>query len=148
MLENIDEKLKELLLEVTQKKIDLPPFVPGISHIPVTGKVIDNTDLLNLVDSSLDAWFTSGRFTDEFEKKISEFLGMRHCLFVNSGSSANLLAMSALKIFYELRDGDEIITSAVGFPTTVNPIIQNNLIPVLIDAEEGTYNINVELIEE
>ena len=71
---------------------------------------------------------------------------MRHCLFVNSGSSANLLAMSALKIFYELKDGDEIITSAVGFPTTVNPIIQNNLIPVLIDAEEGTYNINVELI--
>lgn len=147
MLENIDEKLKELLLEVTQKKIDPPPFVPGISHIPVTGKVIDNTDLLNLVDSSLDAWFTSGRFTDEFEKKVSEFLGMRHCLFVNSGSSANLLAMSALKIFYELKDGDEIITSAVGFPTTVNPIIQNNLIPVLIDAEEGTYNINVELIE-
>ena len=113
-----------------------------------TVKVIDNVDLLNLVDSSLDAWFTSGRFTDEFEKKVSEFLGMRHCLFVNSGSSANLLAMSALKIFYELKDGDEIITSAVGFPTTVNPIIQNNLIPVLIDAEEGTYNINVELIEE
>ena len=148
MLENIDDKLKELLLEVTQKKINPPPFVPGISHIPVTGKVIDNIDLLNLVDSSLDAWFTSGRFTDEFEKKVSEFLGMRHCLFVNSGSSANLLAMSALKIFYELKDGDEIITSAVGFPTTVNPIIQNNLIPVLIDAEEGTYNINVELIEE
>jgi CDP-6-deoxy-D-xylo-4-hexulose-3-dehydrase len=69
MLENIDDKLKELLLEVTQKKIDPPPFVPGISHIPVTGKVIDNVDLLNLVDSSLDAWFTSGRFTDEFEKK-------------------------------------------------------------------------------
>ena len=73
---------------------------------------------------------------------------MRHCLFVNSGSSANLLAITALKIFYELEDGDEIITSSVGFPTTVNPIIQNNLIPVLVDAESNTYNIDVELIEE
>ena len=148
MFENIDQDLEKLISKVSDKKLQDTPFVPGITHIPVTGKVIDSYDLLNLIDSSLDAWFTSGRFTEEFEKKISQFLGMRHCLFVNSGSSANLLAITALKIFYELEDGDEIITSSVGFPTTVNPIIQNNLIPVLVDAESNTYNIDVELIEE
>tara|TARA_B100000700_G_scaffold216885_1_gene238544 strand:- start:2899 stop:4194 length:1296 start_codon:yes stop_codon:yes gene_type:complete len=148
MLENIDNDLNKIISDISVEKLSTPNFVPGISPIPVTGKVIDKSDLLNLVDSSLDAWFTSGRYTEEFEKKLSKFLGIRHCLFVNSGSSANLLAITALKIFNELKDGDEIITSAVGFPTTINPIIQNNLVPVLIDAEINTYNINVDLIEK
>jgi len=148
MLENIDSDLNKIISDISVEKLSTPNFVPGISPIPVTGKVIDKSDLLNLVDSSLDAWFTSGRYTEEFEKKLSKFLGIRHCLFVNSGSSANLLAVTALKIFNELEDGDEIITSAVGFPTTINPIIQNNLVPVLIDAEINTYNINVDLIEK
>ena len=148
MLENINGDFKKLLDEISDEKLKEVNFVPGISPIPVSGKVIDKNDLAYLVDSSLDAWFTSGRYTDEFEKSISKFLGTRHCLFVNSGSSANLLAVTALKEFYNLEDGDEIITSAVGFPTTVNPIIQNNLVPVLIDAEMDTYNIDVSLIEE
>ena len=148
MLENINGDFKKLLDEISDEKLKEVNFVPGISPIPVSGKVIDKNDLAYLVDSSLDAWFTSGRYTDEFEKSISKFLGTRHCLFVNSGSSANLLAVTALKEFYNLEDGDEIITSAVGFPTTVNPIIQNNLVPVLIDAEMDTYNIDVSLIEK
>ena len=148
MLENINGDFKKLLDEISDEKLKEVNFVPGISPIPVSGKVIDKNDLAYLVDSSLDAWFTSGRYTDEFEKSISKFLGTRHCLFVNSGSSANLLAVTALKEFYNLEDGDEIITSAVGFPTTVNPIIQNNLVPVLIDAEMDTYNIDASLIEE
>tara|TARA_B100000941_G_scaffold99551_1_gene69520 strand:+ start:334 stop:1620 length:1287 start_codon:yes stop_codon:yes gene_type:complete len=148
MLENIDNNFKKLLDEISEEKIQKVNFVPGISPIPVSGKVIDKEDIAYLVDSSLDAWFTSGRYTSEFEKSISKYLGTRHCLFVNSGSSANLLAVTALKQFYNLKDGDEIITSAVGFPTTVNPIIQNNLVPVLIDAEMDTYNIDVSLIEK
>ena len=148
MLENIDNNFKKLLDEISEEKLQKVNFVPGISPIPVSGKVIDKEDIAYLVDSSLDAWFTSGRYTSEFEKSISKYLGTRHCLFVNSGSSANLLAVTALKQFYNLKDGDEIITSAVGFPTTVNPIIQNNLVPVLLDAEMDTYNIDVSLIEK
>lgn len=123
-------------------------FVPIISPIPVTGKVLDKNDLRNLIESSLDMWLTSGDFTEVFEKKISKFLGIRHCLFVNSGSSANLLALSSLKVFYNLSEGDEVITSAVNFPTTVNPIIQNGLKPVFVDAEPKTYNIDANLIEK
>ena len=93
-------------------------------------------------------WLTAGQYTDAFEKGLKEFTGIRHALFVNSGSSANLLALSALKIYYELNDGDEVITSAVNFPTTLNPILQNNLKPVLVDAEEGSFNIDPLKIEE
>lgn len=122
-------------------------FVPYISKVPVSGKVLDKEDLNNLIQSSLDLWLTSGDFTQKFEKEISKFLGIRHTLFVNSGSSANLLALSALKIFYNLQDGDEVITSAVNFPTTLNPIIQNNLKPIFVDAEQGSFNIDPDLIE-
>jgi len=123
-------------------------FVPNISKIPVSGRVLDKKDLEYLIKSSLELWLTSGEFTDEFEKKLSKKTGLRHCLFVNSGSSANLVAISALKKLYDLNDGDEIITSAVNFPTTLNPILQNNLIPVLVDAEVSSYNINTDLIEK
>ena len=102
-------------------------FIENISSIPVSGKVLDNKDLINLIQSSLDMWLTAGEFTEKFEKAISAKTGIRHTLFVNSGSSANLLAITALKEFYNLQDGDEVITSAVNFPTTLNPIIQSNL---------------------
>ena len=123
------------------------PFIPNISSIPVSGKVLDKEDLEYLIRSSLDMWLTSGDFTDEFEKKLKSSTGHRHALFVNSGSSANLLALTALKILHNIDEGAEIITSAVNFPTTLNPILQNNLTPVLVDAERGTFNIDADLIE-
>ncbi len=123
------------------------PFIPNISSIPVSGKVLDKEDLEYLIRSSLDLWLTSGDFTDEFEKKLKSFTGHRHALFVNSGSSANLLALTSLKILHNVDEGAEVITSAVNFPTTLNPILQNNLIPVLVDAEKGTFNINADEIE-
>jgi len=146
-LDKIKNKILKLTAQYTRERLSQETFVEYISKVPVTGKVINDDDIVSLVDSSLEGWLTSGQYTEKFEKAISKFLGTRHTLFVNSGSSANLLAMSALKEFYELKDGDEIITSAVGFPTTINPIIQNNLKPVLIDAEIATLNINADLIE-
>jgi CDP-6-deoxy-D-xylo-4-hexulose-3-dehydrase len=124
------------------------PFVPGITHIPVSGKVLDKDDLINLISSSLEMWLTAGDYTDNFEKKISKYLNIRHCLFVNSGSSANLLAISSLKILYDVKDGAEVITSAVNFPTTLNPILQNNLKPIFVDVDPHTYNIDADQIEE
>tara|TARA_B100001250_G_scaffold410385_1_gene436734 strand:- start:3947 stop:5245 length:1299 start_codon:yes stop_codon:yes gene_type:complete len=147
-----DDNLSKEIIELTNKYFDSnykeKEFIPHISQVPVSGRVLDKEDLEYLIKSSLDMWLTSGDFTELFEKNLSKETEIRHCLFVNSGSSANLLAVTALKIFYELKDGDEIITSAVNFPTTLNPIIQNNLVPVLIDAEVGTYNIDANLIEE
>ena len=147
------ESLRDQILNLTkqyfeEKTQQQPAFVPYISDIPVTGKVLNGDDIMNLVDSSLDAWLTAGRFSDMFEEKIRKYLGVRHCLFVNSGSSANLLAISALKIHYDIKDGGEVITSAVNFPTTMNPIIQNNLKPILVDVESQNYNINPKLIED
>ncbi len=147
-LENLKKQILDLAGEYSRIDLAEKPFIGGITHIPVTGKKIDETDIQNLIESSLDAWFTSGHFTEKFEKKINQFLGTRHTLFVNSGSSANLIALSALKELYEINDGDEVITCAVGFPTTINPIIQNNLVPVLVDADLSTYNINADLIED
>ena len=147
------ESLRDQILNLTKQYFEertqqQPAFVPYISDIPVTGKVLNGDDIMNLVDSSLDAWLTAGRFSDMFEEKIRKYLGVRHCLFVNSGSSANLLAISALKIHYDIKDGGEVITSAVNFPTTMNPIIQNNLKPILVDVESQNYNINPKLIED
>lgn len=137
-------QLSENYFEIDNKEI---PFIPGVSKIPVSGKVLDKKDLENLLLSSLDMWLTSGDFTDKFEKGLSKYLKIRHCLFVNSGSSANLLALSGLKVLYNLNDDDEVITSAVNFPTTVNPIIQNNLKPVFVDADKSSLNIDASLIE-
>ncbi len=118
----------------------------------VSGKIIDTKELHNMLDASLDMWLTSGHFNDQFENELAEFLKVKYALTVNSGSSANLLAISALKSVLlgerRLTDGDEIITLAAGFPTTVAPIIQNNLIPVFIDVELGNYNAVLEQIEE
>ena len=121
-------------------------------YIPASGKIIDEKDLDNMIDSSLDMWLTAGRFNDEFEKKLSEFLNIKYALTVNSGSSANLIALTALtspKLNEKrLKKGDEVITVAAGFPTTIAPIIQNGLIPVFIDIQLGTYNIDPSQIEE
>ncbi len=122
-------------------------FVPGETAIPVSGRVFDAQDIIHLVDASLDFWLTTGRYAARFEREFARFLGVRHALLCNSGSSANLLAVSALtssKLGERcLKPGDEIITVAAGFPTTVNPIVQNGLVPVFVDIELGTYNIDV-----
>ena len=147
LIYDIQEEILQLSEKYFQLKNKNNSFIPFLSPVPVAGKVIDSGDLKNTLLSCLDMWYTAGEFTEKFEKLISSKLGLRHCLFVNSGSSANLLALTALKIHYNLDDGDEIITSAVSFPTTINPIIQNNLKPVLIDAEEKTLNIDADKIE-
>ncbi len=123
---------------------------PG-QYISVGGKVLDEKELFNMIDASLDMWLTAGRFHDAFEKKFADFLNVKHALAVNSGSSANLLALSALTSHKlgdrRLKEGDEVITVAAAFPTTVAPIIQNNLIPVFVDVEPRTYNIDPLQIE-
>jgi CDP-6-deoxy-D-xylo-4-hexulose-3-dehydrase len=127
-------------------------FIPGVTSIPVSGKVIDGDDISTLVDSALDGWLTSGRFTEQFQRELARFIGSRDALFVNSGSSANLVALSALtspKLGKRaLRAGDEVITVAMGFPTTVNPIIQNGLKPVLVDVELQTYDAIADRLKE
>tara|TARA_E500000331_G_scaffold341631_1_gene374331 strand:- start:7735 stop:9033 length:1299 start_codon:yes stop_codon:yes gene_type:complete len=145
---NLSDEIIKLSNQYFQENFNSHTFVPYISQIPVSGKVLDEKDLEYLIKSSLDLWLTSGEFTNTFEKNLRKKTNHKHAIFVNSGSSANLLALSAIKIFYELEDGDEVITSAVNFPTTLNPIIQNNLKPVLVDAEIGTYNIDAKLIEK
>lgn len=127
------------------------PFVPGESPVPVSGKVVGAPELRNLIDSSLDLWLTTGRFNDAFEKRLAEFIGARFALTVNSGSSANLVATAALCSpmlgAKALKPGDEVITCATGFPTTVNPSIQNGLVPVFVDVDLPTYNVRSDLIE-
>lgn len=127
-------------------------FIPGETAIPVSGKVFDEEDLEYLIEASLDFWLTEGRFTDTFEKQFKKWFGLRTCALVNSGSSANLVALSALTSPQlgdrQLKPGDEVITTAEGFPTTVNPIIQNGLTPVFLDAEIPTYNIDTSRLEE
>lgn len=145
----------DLLSDVRQfaaEQLSPKPFVPGESLVPVSGKVLDSDDIAALVDSSLEGWLTAGHFHDEFERALSRYVGVRNALFVNSGSSANLIALSALtspKLGKRaLKPGDEVITVAAGFPTTVNPIIQNRLIPVFVDVELGTYDAVIDQVRE
>src|SRR5208337_105947 len=127
-------------------------FVPGVSPVPVSGRVLDVHDLVSLLDASLDLWLTTGRFAEQFEREFASFFEVRNAILVNSGSSANLLALSCLtspKLGNRaLKPGDEIITMASGFPTTVNPIVQNRLVPVFLDATIPTYNVDVSYLEE
>jgi len=128
------------------------PFEPGVTPVPVSGKVFDGDDLRHLVDASLDFWLTTGRYAARFEREFAAFMGVRHCSLVNSGSSANLLALTALTApelkDRRLRPGDEVITCAAGFPTTVNPILQNGLVPVFLDAHIPSYNLDPSRLEE
>lgn len=128
-----------------------PEFVPGVTPIQVSGRVFDRSELLSLVDAALDMWLTTGRFTTDFERRFAGVMGVRHALLCNSGSSANLLALSALtspKLHSQrLQPGDEVITCATGFPTTVNPILQQGLVPVFVDADPVTYNAMSDRLE-
>lgn len=153
-MSQLDTERTALLEQVrayAAKKLAPQPFEPGKTAVPPSGKVLGAEELVNLVDASLDAWLTTGRFNDAFEKKLAAYLGVPHVLTCNSGSSANLLALSALTspLLGEraLKPGDEVITAAAGFPTTVNPILQNNLVPVFVDSHIPTYNPLPETIE-
>jgi len=147
--------LRQMILDLTgeyARRFHAPrPFVPGESAVPVSGKVYDESDMRNLVDSALDFWLTTGRFNEAFEARLAKRLGVAHALTTNSGSSANLLALSTLTSHYfrgdALKAGDEVITVATGFPTTVNPSLQYGLVPVFVDVDIPTYNIKPEMIE-
>lgn len=138
---------KDIITKVTDfyKSCRKDPFIAGKTHINYAGRVYDENEIKSLINASLDFWLTAGRYAKKFEKKFAKFLGLKYCILTNSGSSANLLAVSALTSPLlkkrRLLPQDEVITTACGFPTTVNPIIQNNLIPVFIDIDLKTYNI-------
>lgn len=156
-LDNMTEKdAKEAILSAVKAYCDTyhnqkPPFREG-QRIPYASRVYDSAEMVNLVDSALEFWLTAGRYTAEFEKKFAEYLGVRYCALVNSGSSANLLAFSVLTspLLGERRvnRGDEIITVAAGFPTTVTPIIQYGAVPVFVDVTIPQYNIDTSLLEK
>jgi CDP-6-deoxy-D-xylo-4-hexulose-3-dehydrase len=153
---NEEERIrKEIFSKVRElhriRSDSAPSFIPGRSPVPYAGRVYDQEEMIALVDASLDFWLTTGRYAAQFEKDLAAFLGVRFCLLTNSGSSANLLALTALtsrKLDEKrLKPGDEVITTACGFPTTLNPIIQNNLVPVFVDVDAGSYNIRADRVE-
>lgn len=155
MIDSAEKKIREEIFEKVRELYQLrksgEEFIPGKSPVSYAGRIYDEREMISLVDSSLDFWLTLGRYGNRFEKEFSEFLGVRNTILVNSGSSANLLALTALTSpklgDRRLRPGDEVITLAAGFPTTVNPIIQNGLIPVFVDVTLGAYNIDTTLLE-
>ncbi|MEQ1885364.1 MAG: lipopolysaccharide biosynthesis protein RfbH [Bryobacteraceae bacterium] len=146
------EQILTLVAEYCETAFPSAPFVPGKTPVPVSGRVFDASDMQSLVDSGLDFWLTTGKFAAQFEKAFARFMGVRSATLVNSGSSANLLALTALTSRRlgerQLKPGDEVITVAAGFPTTVNPIIQNGLVPVFVDVNVPTYDIDVTQLEE
>ena len=150
--DELRQQILSLVQEYSQAAFPQKTFVPGESSVPVSGRVFDGDDVAKLVDSSLDFWLTAGRFSDEFERIFARRMGVREARLVNSGSSANLIAVSVLTSptlgDRQLKPGDEVITVAAGFPTTINPIIQNRAVPVFIDVELGTYNADVSQLEE
>ncbi|MDD2341530.1 MAG: lipopolysaccharide biosynthesis protein RfbH [Tolumonas sp.] len=145
------DQISELVAQYAELAMAPKDFVPGNSVVPPSGKVIGAKELQLMVEASLDGWLTTGRFNDAFEKKLGEYIGVPYVLTTTSGSSANLLALTALTSHKlgerALKAGDEVITVAAGFPTTVNPTIQNGLIPVFVDVDIPTYNIDASLIE-
>lgn len=148
---DIKSQILELVEKYAQEKYRPQAFVPGQSVVPPSGKVIGKEELMNMVEASLDGWLTTGRFNTAFEKKLAEFLGVKFALSVNSGSSANLVAFSTLTSpklgDRAIQKGDEVISVAAGFPTTVNPAVQFGAIPVFVDVDLATHNINADLIE-
>jgi CDP-6-deoxy-D-xylo-4-hexulose-3-dehydrase len=151
-------ELREQILDLVREYHDVAfapeEFEPGTSPVRFAGRVFDQNEVVNLVDSSLEFWLTTGPWARKFEKRFAKLNKLRHALLVNSGSSANLVALSCLtstKLLpasKRLRPGDEVITCATGFPTTVNPIIQNGLVPVFVDVDVPTYNLDVSMLEE
>ena len=149
--EELRRQILDLVGEYCAEAFPPRGFVAGESPVPVSGKVFDAAEMRLLVDSSLDFWLTTGRFAAQFEKEFARWLGIRECVLVNSGSSANLVAVAALTSpklgDRRLQPGDEVITLAAGFPTTVNPIVQHNLVPVFIDVTVPTYNVDATQLE-
>ena len=145
------EQILELVARYHAEAFPQRTFIAGDSDVPVSGKVFDAVEMQHLVDASLDFWLTSGRYVAQFEREFARWIGTRHVLLVNSGSSANLLAIAALTSVElgdrALRPGDEVITAAAGFPTTVNPIVQSGLVPVFVDSTMPTYNADPDAVE-
>lgn len=152
MLEQIQSKISALVSQYAEEKYKTKDFIPGQTVIPPAGKVIGELELQYMVEASLDGWLTTGRFNDKFEKELAAYLGVKHLITVNSGSSANLVAFSALTSpklgDRAVKAGDEVISVAAGFPTTINPIIQFGAIPVFLDVDIPTYNIDVTKLEQ
>lgn len=144
--DKLSQAASRLALQAMQELHESSPFIPGISHIPVTGKVFGSSEISAAITASMEFWLTAGHFSEEFERRFARIVGARHAFMVNSGSSANLIAVTALtssKLGSEaLRPGDEVVTVAAGFPTTVTPILQNNLVPVYVDIDLATYVAN------
>lgn len=144
-------KIAALVDEYASLALAPTPFLPGLTAIPPSGKLLDSAEIKNMVEASLDAWLTTGRFNAEFEKKLAAFIGIKHLITVNSGSSANLVAFSTLTSSKlgdrAIQRGDEVIGVAAGFPTTVNPIIQFGAVPVFVDVDQLTHNIDASKIE-
>lgn len=151
-LDAIREQIAVLVDEYAQVAYAEKNFLPGDTVVPPSGKVLGASELKNMVDASLDGWLTTGRFNSEFEERLAKFIGAEYLMTVNSGSSANLVAFNALTSpslgERAINPGDEVITVAAGFPTTVNPIVQFGAVPVFVDVELGTYNIDASKIEE
>lgn len=150
-LQNLRNEIAGLVSKYAAINYEPTPFIPGETVVPPSGKLLGEGEMQNMVAASLDAWLTTGRFNAEFEKKLAEFLGVKYCLSVNSGSSANLVAFSTLTSHKlgvrAIKKGDEVIGVAAGFPTTVNPIVQFGAIPVFVDVDITTHNVNADLIE-
>ncbi|MAY40959.1 MULTISPECIES: lipopolysaccharide biosynthesis protein RfbH [unclassified Neptuniibacter] len=149
--DDLRKQIAELVSQYSAQKFDTKTFTPGITPIPPSGKLMGETELQYMVSASLDGWLTTGRYNDKFEEQLSRFLDVKHTLTTNSGSSANLLALATLTSpklgNLALKPGDEVISVAAGFPTTINPIIQYGLVPVFVDIDIPTYNINPDKIE-
>lgn len=149
--EDIRAQIAKLVEEYATIALAPQPFLPGASTVPPSGKLLDATELKYMVDASLDGWLTTGRFNAEFEKKLAAFIGVKHLITVNSGSSANLVAFSTLTSpklgDRAIQKGDEVIGVAAGFPTTVNPILQFGAVPVFVDVDRLTHNIDASKIE-
>ena len=150
--QQLRQEISALVKEFHTVKFGNQTFVPGKSPVRYAGRVFDEKELQSLVDSALDFWLTEGRYAEEFQAEFADFVGIDYAILTNSGSSANLLALTALTSELlgdkRLKSGDEVISVAAGFPTTVNPIIQNNMIPVFCDVELGTYNAKIADIEK
>lgn len=149
--ETLHAEILKLVRQYHQEAFPAKAFLPGTTPVQYAGRVFDAEEIVNLVDSSLEFWLTTGRYAADFERKFARYMGIRSALLVNSGSSANLVALTALTSSKlgdrRLRPGDEVITAGTGFPTTVNPIIQNGLIPVFLDVDIPTYNISVDQLD-
>src|ERR1700690_1862716 len=149
--DELRDRIRGLVGEYYREAFPAAGFVPGSSPVPISGRVFDEQELELLVESSLDFWLTTGRFAEQFEREFAKFVGVREAVLVNSGSSANLLAITALtwpKLGdRRLRPGDEGITLAAGFPTTANPILQNGLVPVFVDVHIPSFNVDVSYLE-